>query len=229
LDPKLKPWKALRDQKIALEFSSLQITGLFVFLARCLSSGAIKLDQPAFELMLSHLLLEDDVSSLADREEALLLVVKSAPTTRYDEAQLHMLSRGAEMHQVSEFFYMKRKDYRKVVQCAIEGKNKRAFEVIGALMANPDLSDAEREVVKKTTMSMLEQLIEIDAEAASMLVMEHFAGAEYNKTVHELDQHPMLQYKLLKGVVNHHVTGEGGERWETIMQVREENFFWFLF
>jgi hypothetical protein len=52
--------------------------------------------------------------------------------------------------------------------------------------------------------------MQVDAESASMMIMEHFAGQEYSKTVHELDQHPALQYKLLRGVVNHHVTGEGG-------------------
>ena len=221
LDPKLKPWKSLRDQKIPLEFTSLQITGLFVFLARCLSLGALQLTQPAFELMLSHLVLEDDSSSLEDREEALLLVIKSAPKLKFDEAQLHMLARGAEMHQVSEYFYMQHKEYRKVVLCAIEGSKvnrSRVFKVIGDLLTDPSLSDAERDVVKKTTMTSLEQLIELDAEAASMMIMEHFAGEEYSKTVHELDQHPMLQYKLLRGVVNHHVTGEGGARWEQIMQ-----------
>jgi hypothetical protein len=76
LDPKLKPWKSLRDQKITMQFTSVQITGLFVFLARCLSLEVISLPQPAFELMLSHLVLEDDSTSLSDREEALLLIIK---------------------------------------------------------------------------------------------------------------------------------------------------------
>ncbi len=221
VDPKLKPWKAMREQKTTFPFSPAQLTDFFVFLAGAVSLRSINVSDTTFQLMLSHLVLDEDSRTRADRQRALLLVIRSTPSSRYAEGQLHMLAQGAEMFEVSELFYMRQKNYRKVVQCAIDGSKhdkKHVFQLIGSLMTDVQLSDQDRETVKKTTMASLEQLIEVDAEAASMMIMEHFAGDEYTKTVHELDQHPMLQYKLLRGIVNHHVTGEGGAKWEQIMQ-----------
>ncbi len=221
VDPKLKPWKAWREQKSTFPFTATQLTGFFVFLARTIAAGNVTVTSNTFQLMLSHLVLDDDSNTRAERQQAILLIIRSTPSSQFDEGQLHMLAQGAEMYEVSELFYMKQKNYRKVVQCAIDGSKhdkKHVFKVLAVLMTDVQLSDQDRETVKKTTMASLEQLIEVDAEAASMIIMEHFAGDEYTKTVHELDQHPRLQYKLLRGIVNHHVTGEGGARWEQILQ-----------
>lgn len=221
LDPKIKPFKPYREQKSAYPFKAVHLTELFVFLAKCFAAGAIELSDTTFQRMLGHLALDDDPDSWADRQKALLQMVKTSSPDRYDEQQLLMLAQGAEMFEVSELFFMRQKNYRRVVQCAIEGSKhdkKHVFQLIGSLMSNVQLTDNDRDIIKKTTMASLEQLIEVDAEAASLMIIEHFAGDEYAKTVHELDQYPKLQYQLLRGIVNHHVTGEGGARWESILQ-----------
>lgn len=224
LDPNIEPFKAYNVQKSRLNVTSAQLTAYFVFCARIYASGAITLSDAVFVRMLGHLCLDDDGSSRAARQTALLQMVKSSSPDRYNEKQLLDLAQTGEMFEVAELFYARQREYKKMVQCAIESAKydkRHVFDVIGSLMSSGQLSEQEQQVVKKTTMNSLEQLIEVDGESASMLIIEHFAGEQYEKLVHELDSYPKLQYKMLRGIVTaqHNATGSSAAaRWENILQ-----------
>lgn len=200
VDPRLEPFKPFRQQTSRLAVTAQQLTAYFVFLARAYSQGTIPLtSNTVFNLMLGHLALDDDPATRTARQTALLHMVKSSPPERYKEKQLLELAQAGEMFEVAELFFSRQREYRKMIQCAIDSSKydkKHVFDVIGGLMANGGLSEQEQQVVRKTTMNSLEQLIEVDGEAASMLIIEHFAGEEYEKLVHELDAYPKLQFKV---------------------------------
>jgi hypothetical protein len=79
----------------------------------------------------------------------------------------------------------------------------QVFDILRQLMTSEDLNKDARDAISQETMSHLEDLIGIDPEATSALMVQAFSTT--NALVHEqvlnrLSEHPKLQFQYLSAV-----------------------------
>lgn len=70
-------------------------------------------------------------------------------------------------------------------------------------MESPTLSDSEKNAFKNIIIANLKDLIELNSEKASELIIEKFAP-EHERVIDELKSYPQLQYVYLNAVLEYH-------------------------
>jgi hypothetical protein len=74
------------------------------------------------------------------------------------------------------------------------------FTWIANAMRDDSLSKPEKETIKNTTITNLNELVKIDSDKTSVLVTEVFTN-ENERVVKELEPYPELQYAYLRSVM----------------------------
>lgn len=194
---------------------------LLFFMAKYFSKGTIQLNDDQLNRVLGFLTLTTEKSSLKKREKYLYSILRTCPTTRYSTEKILLLAEGAKMVKVLELFYLRQKNYRKALNAYIQyhKDNQSAaahndndenddiviapqvFLFIQKLMSNPYIPLDEKEEIKNVTLDNLTNLVSIDSEKTSSLIIEYFTQ-EHSNVWQKLRKIPKLQYEYLKTILS---------------------------
>lgn len=141
--------------------------------------------------------------TLVERQTILLGVLRVSNPPDYDSGKVLVMVEAAEMYKAAQYLYSLKRDFSKVLIFHIKDPETRphTFDFIRSLMADPELSEEDRSLVKSTTLAHLPQLIAADSPATSKLIVEVFT-TEHDRILRELGTYPKLQYTYLRGLLD---------------------------
>lgn len=169
------------------------------FLATYFAKKLITLDDSALSRVLGYLTMHNNPATAERREDLLLAIIKMCSPDRYDEERVLLLSEGQSFVRVQEIFYLRRKQFEKAIKAYVMAKRQQGlvFAFVRRELDNPYILSQDKDIVKTAVLDHLTELVQIDSEEASKLVIEYLLK-EHKMVLNKLRQHPQLQYSYLR-------------------------------
>jgi predicted RNA-binding Zn-ribbon protein involved in translation (DUF1610 family) len=185
-------------------FTPAQVGALFRFLARYYSRQFLEPAQYMLNRALSYLLLATDPATATERQALVLSLIKSCPPEKFNPDQVLLRAEKAQFYKVCEYFALKRRDFAKVVHYHVTDPDFKLelFDYIRSQLDSTTLTDKEKEAIKNAVIVSLKEIIKVDREKASNLIIERFDN-EHERLMDELAVYPELLYYYLSAIMEH--------------------------
>eukprot|EP00002_Diphylleia_rotans_P023402 TRINITY_DN4606_c0_g1_i3.p1 TRINITY_DN4606_c0_g1~~TRINITY_DN4606_c0_g1_i3.p1 ORF type:complete len:1405 (-),score=187.75 TRINITY_DN4606_c0_g1_i3:142-4356(-) len=190
----------LRNKPVELQEASEE--RFFEFVARLASSGKVSLNAAAKTRVVSYLIKPSNNSAHSTREELLLDMAKHNSLDSLDSATILPLVEGAGMHRVAEYLYLKRGNYRKVMQCmisSIKTIKTEIFRQIDDLATSSTISTANRREILDEVARSVDVLLHCHEEMTFQLLQKLFL--DHNRIFALLDSRKDILYRYIRHAI----------------------------
>lgn len=181
------------------DFTPSQVGCLFTFLARQLAKpdNTLFVNRKLFDQVLEFLCSPVDDSRHTERQQVLLELLQVGGVVQFDEERLLTLVEKAKFFQICEFLYEKKHLYDRIIDCYLKDplRKEEIFSFVHNLLSMPGYSSEEKLAVRDKALLHIKELVSLDAQKASDLVLFHFSD-EVQAILSELKE-DQLQFNLL--------------------------------
>eukprot|EP01130_Rhizamoeba_saxonica_P008254 TRINITY_DN3334_c0_g1_i1.p1 TRINITY_DN3334_c0_g1~~TRINITY_DN3334_c0_g1_i1.p1 ORF type:complete len:1330 (-),score=304.47 TRINITY_DN3334_c0_g1_i1:81-3971(-) len=172
---------------------------LLTCMAKYVSRGMLHITKERLNEIVVFL-IESNEYDQNTREESILDLCKNCKNDMDMEFVLHK-AEEVKLYKVSEWFYRKSSNFKKVIECHLLDADfrKNIYTYLDDLVSYDSLSESDSEIVRAAIMKYLYKLIDLDNKQLALLVFKNFPE-EHSSIYSDLEDTPDMQYKYLKGI-----------------------------
>eukprot|EP01117_Protostelium_nocturnum_P016173 TRINITY_DN6351_c0_g1_i1.p1 TRINITY_DN6351_c0_g1~~TRINITY_DN6351_c0_g1_i1.p1 ORF type:complete len:1371 (+),score=513.48 TRINITY_DN6351_c0_g1_i1:503-4615(+) len=188
------------------EHKDMEKGSVYTFMLHYLAEGSIKIPMKLTNRAIFALLQVEDPITFNERERTLLSLVHKLYDEdprgfqlNWDDIVLH--AEQFEFYTLAEYLYSRKGNYTKMYQCRIRDPTYKhgIFDFLRELLTDEQHPE-ELAAKKNAVINVLDQLITLDSEESSKLIVDFFS-AQSKSILKILEPHPHVQYLYLKSLL----------------------------